>query len=57
MDYPTKIKAAGLNGYTKSQASEPAPAKKTAVEIADEVLAGKWGNAESDECFGRDEAG
>lgn len=46
MDYPAKIKAAGLNGYTKSQASEPAPAKKTAVEIADEVLAGKWGNGE-----------
>ena len=42
----SKIKAAGLNGYTKSQASEPAPAKKTAVEIADEVLAGKWGNGE-----------
>lgn len=46
VDYPTKIKAAGLNGYTKSQASEPAPAKKTAVEIADEVIAGKWGNGE-----------
>ena len=46
VDYPTKIKAAGLNGYTKSQASEPAPAKKTVVEIADEVIAGKWGNGE-----------
>lgn len=48
VDYPTKIKAAGLNGYTKSQASEPAPAKKTAVEIADEVIAGKWGNGEEE---------
>ena len=46
VDYPTKIKAAGLNGYTKSQVSEPASAKKTAVEIADEVIAGKWGNGE-----------
>ena len=46
VDYPAYIKAAGLNGYTKSPASEPEPAKKTAVEIADEVIAGKWGNGE-----------
>lgn len=42
VDYPTKIKAEGLNGYAKSGTS--APAKKSNEVIADEVIAGRWGN-------------
>lgn len=42
VDYPTKIKAAGLNGYSKGDSS--APDKKSNAEIANEVIAGKWGN-------------
>lgn len=42
VDYPAKIKAAGLNGYAKSGTS--APAKKSNEVIADEVIAGRWGN-------------
>ena len=42
VDYPAKIKAAGLNGYSKGDSS--APAKKSNAEIANEVIAGKWGN-------------
>ena len=43
VDYPAKIKTAGLNGYAKCQ-EEPVPVKKTNAEIADEVIAGRWGN-------------
>ena len=42
VDYPAKIKAAGLNGYSKGGSA--APAKKSNAEIANEVIAGKWGN-------------
>ncbi len=42
VDYPEKIKAAGLNGYSKG--GSLAPAKKSNAEIANEVIAGKWGN-------------
>lgn len=42
VDYPAKIKAAGLNGYAKSGTS--APAKKSNEAVADEVIAGRWGN-------------
>lgn len=42
VDYPAKIKAAGLNGYAKSGTS--ALAKKSNEVIADEVIAGRWGN-------------
>ena len=45
-DYPSVIKNAGLNGYSKE--SEPIkpiePTKKSNEEIANEVLEGKWGN-------------
>lgn len=41
MDYPAKIKAAGLNGYAKSGTS--APEMKSNEVIADEVIAGRWG--------------
>ena len=43
VDFPAKIKAAGLNGYAKGS-STTTPAKKSNEEIASEVLAGKWGN-------------
>ena len=42
VDYPAKIKSAGLNGYSKG--SNTTPAKKSNAEIASEVIAGKWGN-------------
>ena len=45
VDYPAKIKAAGLNGYSKAQ-DKPAPVRKSNEEIADEVIAGRWGNGE-----------
>ena len=38
VDYPAKIKSAGLNGYSKG--SNTTPAKKSNVEIASEVIAG-----------------
>ena len=37
IDYPAKIKEAGLNGFEKV-------VKKTVDELANEVLASKWGN-------------
>lgn len=46
-DYPTIIKNAGLNGYTKGNSEKPkpeAPTKKSNEEIANEVIEGKWGN-------------
>ena len=52
VDYPSKIKAAGLNGFKKTATEEkpsaPAkpsePKKKTVDELAQEVLNGLWGN-------------
>lgn len=53
VDFPTLIKAKGLNGFTKSNPTPapkptptPAPAKKSVDEIAKEVIAGKWGNGQ-----------
>lgn len=47
-DFPSIIKAAGLNGFSKQSQPEPKPepdpAKKTIDELAQEVLDGKWGN-------------
>lgn len=43
VDYPEKIKAAGLNGYGKDQETS-ASAKKSNAEIANEIIAGRWGN-------------
>lgn len=47
-DFPSIIKAAGLNGFSKS--SQPTPADplagKTDEELAKEVIAGKYGNGE-----------
>lgn len=52
-DYPTIIKSRGKNGFPKTITEKPAPTptpvtpkpvtKKTNEEIADEVIAGKWG--------------
>lgn len=49
VDYPSKIKAAGLNGYaaTHTEPVKPQPdpePDKSIDEIAQEVLSGKWGN-------------
>lgn len=47
-DYPTIIKNAGLNGYSKSTSNKPVekPVTKSVDELANEVIAGKWGNGE-----------
>lgn len=47
-DYPAVIKNAGLNGYPKGSqpTPQPTPTKKTNEELANEVIAGKWGNGE-----------
>lgn len=41
VDYPTLIKNAGKNGYSKTNTTTT---KKSNTEIAQEVLQGKWGN-------------
>lgn len=50
VDFPKIIKAAGLNGFKKTESSKPVEkpvAKKKSVdEIAKEVIAGKWGNGD-----------
>ncbi|WP_418222798.1 GH25 family lysozyme [Clostridium isatidis] len=45
-DYPSIIKNAGLNGYSKGTPETPKvePIKKSNDEIATEVINGKWGN-------------
>lgn len=45
-DYPTIIKKAGLNGYSKGTPETPKvePTKKSNDEIATEVINGNWGN-------------
>lgn len=55
-DYPSIIKSRGKNGFSNTTVSKPKPtpkpvdvkpvAKKTNNEIADEVIAGKWGAGE-----------
>ena len=47
-DYPAIMKNAGKNGYgkTPTPAPTPTPAKKSNEEIANEVIAGKWGNGD-----------
>ena len=41
VDYPTLIKSAGKNGYSKADTTAT---KKSNNEIAQEVINGKWGN-------------
>ena len=46
-DLPTIIKSAGLNGFPKTEnggETTPEEPKKTVEELAQEVLAGQWGN-------------
>ena len=47
-DYPSIIRNAGLNGFKKQQGTntQPTPTKpiKSALDVAREVLEGKWGN-------------
>lgn len=44
-DYPTIMKNAGLNGFTKSGSNKPVtPTRKPIQQIAQEVIAGRWGN-------------
>ena len=49
-DYPTQIKNAGLNGFKKSQGTNNIPTQekplKSVLDVAREVLDGKWGNGE-----------
>ena len=46
-DYPSVIKNAGLNGYSKSGSNpQPTPTKESNEEIADEVINGSGGNGE-----------
>ncbi len=51
-DFPAIMKSNGLNGFSASgnvqpQPQTPAPTTKSIDELADEVIAGKWGNADS----------
>lgn len=43
-DFPTLIKDKGLNGFTKEAAPPANAEKKTDAQIANQVLAGMWGN-------------
>jgi lysozyme len=48
-DYPSIIKNGGFNGYTKqggAQPTTPVQPHKTVDKLAQEVLAGKWGNGD-----------
>lgn len=49
VDYPKMIKAAGKNGFKKSSSttSTASKPKKSIETIAQEVIAGKWGNGDS----------
>ena len=44
VDYPTQIKAKGLNGFTATPATPAQPVLKSVDEVAHEVIDGKWGN-------------
>lgn len=49
VDFPSIIKNGGFNGYgkgTPSPAPQPQPSIKSNEELANEVIAGKWGNGE-----------
>lgn len=47
-DFPTIIKSGGYNGFKKQEVkpAKPSEKKKTTEEIAQEVIAGKWGAGE-----------
>lgn len=43
-DFPTIIKEAGLNGFSKGSSTPTPTPSKSVDELAKEVIAGKWGN-------------
>lgn len=43
-DFPSEIKSAGLNGYSKTASQPTQPAVPDYEKLADEVIAGKWSN-------------
>ena len=45
-DYPSIMKSKGLNGFAKESNSAPQLIRKSNEEIANEVIAGKWGNGQ-----------
>ena len=45
-DYPNIMKSKGLNGYNGDSETPSQPVIKSNEEIANEVIAGKWGNGE-----------
>ncbi len=49
IDYPSRIKSGGFNGYRKGSKTvkqTPKPKRKTVDELAREVLKGLWGNGD-----------
>lgn len=49
VDFPSIIKNGGFNGYgkgTPSPAPQPTPSRKSNEEVANEVIAGQWGNGD-----------
>lgn len=49
VDFPSIIKNGGFNGYgkgTPSPAPQPTPSRKSNEELANEVIAGQWGNGD-----------
>lgn len=49
VDFPSIIKNGGFNGYgkgTPSPAPQPAPSRKSNEELANEIIAGQWGNGD-----------
>lgn len=47
-DYPKIIKANGLNGFSKTKTDkDKKPSKKSVNQIAQEVIAGKWGKGDT----------
>ena len=46
VDYPALIRKKGLNGSAAAESASKDPANKSVSELAQEVLAGKWGNGQ-----------
>ena len=49
VDFPSIIKNGGFNGYgkgTPSPVPQPTPSRKSNEELANEVIAGQWGNGD-----------
>lgn len=46
LDYPAIMKSKGLNGFSGTPSPAPQPSRKSNEEIANEVIAGQWGNGD-----------